>query len=90
MALNMRPSGLVLEKKQILAWYDATPVYIFLGLVSLGTAIFSLVGIQVSGEVPEFVRYAWIPITLLTMSAVLAVFSAVRLLKRMVDKHREF
>ena len=90
MALNMRPSGLILEKKQILAWYDTTTVYICLALFSLGTAVFSLVGIQVTKDVPKFSGYAWIPRSLLIMSAVLITFCCARLLKRGVDKYRSF
>lgn len=89
MALNMRPSGLVLEKKQILAWYDTTPVYICLVLLAMGTAIFSLVGISVALDVPEYRKYVWAPKLLLAMSAVSTFISGVRLIKRMVEKFRE-
>jgi len=73
-----------------LAWYDTTVVYVCLALFSLGTGGFSLVGIQVAKDVPKFSGYAWIPRSLLIMSAVLITFSCVRLLKRVVDKYRSF
>ena len=90
MALNMRPSGLLLEKKQILSWYETTPVYIILALFSLGTLIFSLTGIRVAMEIPDFERYVWIPRLLLALSALLILFSSVHLIKRMIDRYRAF
>ena len=88
MTLNMRPSGLVLEKKQILAWYDTTFAYVCLTMFSLGAMVFSLVGIQVARDVQGFARYAWIPYLLLVMSALLVITSIVRLLRRMFVKYR--
>lgn len=88
MALKMRPSGLILEKRQILPWYDATPVYIGLVLFALGTAIFSLVGIDVARETARFVSLVWIPRLLLVLSVILIVCSGVRLLRRLVDRYR--
>ena len=88
MALNMRPSGLLLEKKQILSWYETTPVYIVLVLFSVATLIFSLMGIRVATEIPGFEKYVWVPRLLLTLSAVLIAALGFRLLKRMFVKYR--
>ena len=89
MALNVRPSGLVLEKKRILAWYDTTPVHIVLALFCSGTAVFALTGISVALETPEYCKYAWVPKLLLAMSVVLIFSSGFRLLQRIYIKLRE-
>lgn len=89
MALNIRPSGLVLEKKRILAWHDTTLVYVVLALFSMGTVIFSLTGIKVALDAAEYAEYVWIPKLLLVMSAVLLVFSVFRLLRRGFLRFRE-
>jgi len=89
MALNMRPAGLVLEKKRILAWYDSTAFYIILALFSLGAAIFSLTGIKVALVAPGYHKYIWVPEMLLVMSLILMVSSSVRLIRRMVARLRE-
>jgi hypothetical protein len=88
MALNMRPSGLILEKKQILSWYETTPVYIILVLFSLGTLIFALTGLGVAREIPGFEKYVWAPRLLLGLSAVLIATVGFRLLKRAFVKYR--
>jgi hypothetical protein len=87
--LKIRPSGLVLEKKRILAWHDTNVVYIGLALFSGITAIFSMVGIGVALNVSEYGRYVWIPELLLGMSLVLLAPSVFRLLQRMVLEFRD-
>ena len=89
MALNMRPSGLVLEKKQILPWYDTTLVYLCLALFAMGTAIFSLTGIHVAQGTPGFSKYVWVPRLLLIMSVVLVCSCGLRLLFRLFLRLRD-
>jgi hypothetical protein len=55
----------------------------------MGTAIFSLTGVKVALDAPEYTEYAWIPKLLLVMSAVLLVVSVFRLLRRMMARFRE-
>ncbi len=85
----MRPSGLVLEKKRIPAWYDTSPVYVGLFLFALATAVFSLTGIKVAHDTPEYNRYVWVPCLLLAMSTLLMVTGGFRLLHRIYSKLRD-
>lgn len=89
MTLNMRPRSLVLEKKRIVAWHDTVPAYIILALFSLGTVLFSVTGIKVARECPEYSQYAWVPWLLLVMSVVIFIASVSRLLHRMILTLRE-
>ena len=89
MALNMRPSGLVLEKKRISAWYDTSPVYLGLILFALATAVFALAGIKVGRDTPEYSRYVWVPYLLLAMSSLLMVSGGFRLIYRIYLKLRD-
>lgn len=85
----MRPRGLVLEEKRIVAWHDSLPAYIVMALFCLGTVIFSVFGIKTALALPEYRQYAWVPWILLVMSVVLLVASACRLLRRVFLKLRE-
>ncbi|MEW6076984.1 MAG: hypothetical protein AB1724_04145 [Thermodesulfobacteriota bacterium] len=87
--LTIRPSGLVLKRKRILAWHDTNMVYIGLTLFSAGTAIFSISGIQVALNVPGYGPYIWVPKLLLGMSLVLMGPSVFRLLQRIIIELRE-
>jgi len=89
MALKMRPSGLVLEERKILAWYDTTPVYSGLAFLSLGTVILSLTGIKVARDIAAYNKYVWVPYLLLGLSTVLAFFCGSRLSYRLFLRFRD-
>jgi len=86
MTLRMRPSGLVLEEKRILAWHDTTAAYAVAALFCLIVMVFSTIGFLAAGDIPEYNKYAWVPEILLVLSAFLFFFSVARLIRRLIAK----
>lgn len=89
MTVTMHSGSLLSEKKRILAWHDTTAVYVGMALFTTGAAVFSLIGIGVALNTSEYGKYAWVPRTLLVLSAVLLVASVSRLCRRIYLRLRD-
>ena len=71
------------EKEVVFSWHDINAVYIIAAVFALGVFLFSLAGIRVALEVPEYSAQAWVPWLLLVMSGIVLASSIIRLFKRM-------
>ena len=73
-------------RKVIIPWYNSTTVYIIVLVIMLLVLFFAMAGISISKANVAYNKYVWVPALLLAMSAVIAVTTAARLLKRYTRK----
>ena len=86
-AMRLDPNPLF--RRIIMPWYDSTPVCWLLLLFMVGLILFSVAGIFVAVENPDYRRYQWAPWTLLAMSLGVGVSLSFRLYRRHHQQHRD-
>ena len=71
-----------LFRKVIRPWYDSeTACYIMIVLMLLVIA-FSLAGIDVTRQYPQYQRHVWVPVLLLVLSLGVVLSTIIRLIRR--------
>ena len=73
-------------RKVIIPWYNSTTVYVIVLVIMLLVLFFAMAGISVSKENVAYNKCVWVPALLLAMSAVIAVTTVARLIKRYTQK----
>jgi len=69
-------------RKLIVPWYDSEAVC-FIMIILMGFVfLLSLAGVSVARETIEYHEDLWVPVSLMVMSAVVIVSTAIRLIKR--------
>lgn len=71
-----------LFRRIIMPWYDSTPLCWCLLAAMAAMVVFSVTGIVVAAEDPDYRRHAWMPWTLLVLSTLVGLSVAVRLIRR--------
>lgn len=74
-------------RKVIYPFYDSEAACITIIIIMLIILIFSIAGISVAREEPQYNDYIWVPVTLLTMSAVILISAAIRLIKQYLARY---
>lgn len=74
-----------LFRRVIMPWYDSTPLCWMLCAVMVVLVIFSITGLVVAQNTPEFKRFAWVPGLLLLLS----LFMVLSLSWRMTQRRQE-
>ena len=69
-------------RKAILPWYDTDTACVLTGVFMLIVFAFSLAGIAVALETPEYLRHIWVPCTLLVFSLLVVASLLFRLFRR--------
>jgi hypothetical protein len=85
----MRLSQNPLFRKEITPWYDSEVACSIVLLVMLLVVVFSLVGLSVARENPEFNQHAWVPFLLLVLSLAVIISTVVRLIQRHSHRYTE-
>lgn len=67
-------------RKIIVAWYDSEATCYLILAAMLPVMLFSMAGISVALETPEYGDYIWVPLLLLGLSGYMTVVAAFRLL----------
>jgi hypothetical protein len=73
-------------RKAIIPWYHSRMAYIIVIASMLLVFLFSMAGISVAREHPEYQNYIWVPISLVVMSGGIIITTTVRLVKRYSKK----
>jgi len=68
-------------RKIIYPFYDSETACIVIIILMLLILIFSIAGISVAREVPQYNGYVWVPVVLAIMSAIILLPAAIRLIK---------
>ena len=68
-------------RKVIYPFYDSETSCILIIILMLHLLIFSIAGISVAREEPQYNGYVWVPVTLLIMSISILLPAATRLIK---------
>ncbi|MFO7665379.1 MAG: hypothetical protein R6V76_02025 [Desulfobacterales bacterium] len=77
MSLESKP----MFRKAIYPFYDSQTACIIIIILMLLILIFSIAGISVAREEPQYNGYVWVPVTLAIMSAVILLPATIRLIK---------
>ncbi|MFO7557574.1 MAG: hypothetical protein R6X10_01980 [Desulfobacterales bacterium] len=84
----MRIDHSVVHRKVFTPWYDTETICILLIFFLFLVFLFSLAGISVCGENPEFRDHVWIPVFLLFASGMVLVSIIIRLARRTLDRYQ--
>ena len=71
-----------LFRRVIMPWYDSTPVCWMLLAAMVGLSFFSITGIMVAHDTPEYNRFIWVPWVLLSLSVIMGLSVAWRMIQR--------
>ena len=71
-----------LFRRVIMPWYDSTPVCWILLVAMVGLIFFSITGIMVAQNTPEYNRFEWVPWVLLSLSVIFGLSVTWRLVQR--------
>ncbi len=77
MALESKP----MFRKVIYPFYDSETACIVIIILMLLILMFSIAGISVAREEPQYNGYVWVPVILAIMSAIILLSAAIRLIK---------
>ena len=69
-------------RKAVIPWYRSNKVYVLAIFFMLLVLLFGVTGISVAREIEDYKDYIWIPITLVTMSAIIIITVTYRLIRR--------
>jgi hypothetical protein len=69
-------------RKAVIPWYRSNKVHVLAVVFMLMVLLFGITGISVAREIEDYRGYIWIPITLVTMSAIIIITVTYRLIKR--------
>jgi len=84
----MRPDQSVVHRKVFAPWYDTETICIISIFFLLLVFLFSLVGVSVCGENPEFRDHVWMPVFLLFASGIVLVSITIRLTRRTLARYQ--
>lgn len=87
--MAVAPDQSPLFRRVILPWYDTDIACVLTGVFMLIVFGFALAGVSVAFETPDGGRHAWVPVTLLALSAVGIVTISLRLYRRYVLKFKK-
>jgi hypothetical protein len=71
-----------IHRKAIIPWYDSGPACVMIIIGMLVVFLFSLAGIAVSHETPEWSGYGWVAALLAALSGWVVVSTGFRLIRR--------
>lgn len=71
-----------LFRRVIMPWYDSTPVCWILLVAMVGLIFFSITGIMVAQNTPEYNYFEWVPWVLLSLSVIFGLSVTWRLVQR--------
>lgn len=74
------------SRKSIVAWYDSEPVCIFALCFLLLVLLFSLAGIGVARQIPDYNDYLWVPVVMTVLSGLCFVSIFLRLMRRYLSR----
>ncbi len=77
-----------LFRRVIMPWYDCTPLCVLLCAAMVVLVFFSVTGLVVAQNTPEFRRFAWVPGLLLLLSLFMVLSLSWRLVQRS-NQHKE-
>ncbi|MDM8522404.1 hypothetical protein QUF80_03450 [Desulfococcaceae bacterium HSG8] len=77
-----------LYRKVIIPWYDSETACLIVIIFMFIVFMFSLVGISVTNEFPEYKDHIGVPIALIIMSVLVILFTTFRLIKRYAYRFR--
>jgi hypothetical protein len=84
----MRPDQSVVHRKVFAPWYD-TETVCFIGIFFLFLVfLFSLAGVSVCSENPEFRDHVWAPVFLLFASCIVLLSITIRLTRRTIARYQ--
>lgn len=86
--MALTPDQSPLFRRIILPWYDTDIACVLTGVFLLLVLGFALAGISVVFETPDGARHAWVPVTLLALSAVGIFTVCLRLYRRHAHKFK--
>jgi len=76
------------HRKVFAPWYDTEAVCVITMFLMFLVFLFSLTGVSVCGENPEFREHVWMPFVLLFASSIVLVSIAIRLGRRIVSRYQ--
>jgi hypothetical protein len=79
---SLRSSQNPLFRKVIRPWYDSETACYLVILLMLLVIAFSLAGIDVTREHPQYQRHVWVPVVLLILSLGVILSTIIRLIRR--------
>jgi hypothetical protein len=82
----MAPESKPMFRKVIYPFYESVTACIVLIIIMLILIIFSITGISVAREEPQYHGYIWVPVTLLILCAAILVPAATRLIKQYLSR----
>ncbi len=77
MSLESKP----MFRKVIYPFYDSDTACIVIIILMLLIIMFSIAGISVAREVPQYNGYVWVPVVLAIMSSIILLPAVIRLIK---------
>ena len=69
-------------RKAVIPWYRSNKVYVLAIVFMFLVLLFGIAGISVARGIEDYRGYIWIPITLVSMSAIIIISVTYRLIKR--------
>ena len=84
-----------LFRRVIMPWYDSAPVCWVLGAAMVVLVFFSITGLMVAQNTPEYKRFVWVPGVLLLLSLFMVLSISWRMVQRRnqekeEDSHEDF
>ena len=76
-------------RRVILPWYDSDPLCVWIIAMMTAVFLFACAGLAVAGSRPSWGAYAWVPILLALLSLWVLLSTAVRLVRRRMDKRAD-
>ena len=73
-------------RKAVIPWYNSTTAHVIVVVLMLLVLLFAISGIAVARENPTYHGFIWVPAVLLAMSVAIIAATAIRLIKRYVQR----
>jgi hypothetical protein len=82
MSLESKP----MFRKVIYPFYDSETACILIIVLMLLILMFSIAGISVAREAPQYNGYVWVPVVLAIMSSIILLPAVIRLIKHYLSR----
>ncbi len=78
----MRLDPSPMYRKVIIPWYDSETVCVFMIGCMLLVFLFSLAGLSVSYENPDYHKHIWVPVLLILLSSCIIISTSLRIARQ--------
>lgn len=78
-----------LFRRAIVPWYDSEAACLVTIILMESVFVFAVFGLSVVREIPEFQRYLWFPVVLMTLSSGVVLSITIRLFRRFVQRRKK-